>query len=124
MNLIYRPDDQATFINEVYRALAVNCNFTQENDKLMSHQYLPRCLSIQAALGFKDKYKSRSFASNVPWTILQLRHASVLYALFLQFNKGVQTEAPDPGMTQPRLIDLTTDLADPVLFGKTPCAFS
>ncbi|KAI9041628.1 mediator of RNA polymerase II transcription subunit 16 [Aspergillus affinis] len=90
------PDDQATFVNEVYRALAVNCNFTQENDKLMSHQYLPRCLSIQAALGFKDKYKSRTFASNVPWTILQLRHASVLYALFIQFNKGTQNEAPDP----------------------------
>ncbi|KAA8652069.1 mediator of RNA polymerase II transcription subunit 16 [Aspergillus tanneri] len=93
--ILRRQVSPATFINEVYRALAVNCNFTQENDKLMSHQYLPRCLSIQAALGFKDKYKARSFASNVPWTILQLRHASVLYALFLQFNKGIQTEPPD-----------------------------
>ncbi|KAE8372148.1 mediator of RNA polymerase II transcription subunit 16 [Aspergillus bertholletiae] len=90
------PDAQISFINEVYRALGVNCNYTQENDKLMSHQYLPKCLSVQAALGFIDKYKSRNFASNVPWTILQLRHASVLYALFLQYLKGgVQTEPPD-----------------------------
>ncbi|GMF80069.1 unnamed protein product [Aspergillus oryzae] len=64
----------------------------------MSHQYLPKCLSVQAALGFIDKYKSRNFASNVPWTILQLRHASVLYALFLQYLKGgVQAEPPDAG---------------------------
>ncbi|KAJ1714501.1 mediator of RNA polymerase II transcription subunit 16 [Aspergillus flavus] len=90
------PDAQISFINEVYRALGVNCNYTQENDKLMSHQYLPKCLSVQAALGFIDKYKSRNFASNVPWTILQLRHASVLYALFLQYLKGgVQAEPPD-----------------------------
>lgn len=90
-------DALISFLNEVYRALGVNCNYTQENDKLMSHQYLPKCLSIQAALGFIDKYKSRNFASNVPWTILQLRHASVLYALFLQCLKGgVQTEPPDP----------------------------
>ncbi|KAF7594100.1 mediator complex subunit [Aspergillus hancockii] len=93
-------DAQISFINEVYRALNVNCNYTQENDKLMSHQYLPKCLSIQAALGFIDKYKSRSFASNVPWTILQLRHASVLYALFLQYLKGgVPAEPPDAGKT-------------------------
>ncbi|KAL4893963.1 mediator complex, subunit Med16 [Aspergillus ambiguus] len=90
------PDAQSMFINEVYRALPVNCNFTQENDKLMSHQYLPRCLSIQAALGYTNKYKARSFSSNIPWAILQLRHASVLYALFLQFNKGAQGEPPDP----------------------------
>ncbi|KAF9889204.1 mediator complex subunit [Aspergillus nanangensis] len=87
---------QSTFINEVYRALPINCNFTQENDKLMSHQYLPKCLSIQAALGYQNKYKPRSFSSNIPWAILQLRHASVLYALFLQYNKGGQTEPPDP----------------------------
>jgi mediator of RNA polymerase II transcription subunit 16 len=92
-------DAQTSLINEVYRALGVNCNYTQENDKLMSHQYLPKCLSIQAALGFIDKYKLRNFASNVPWTILQLRHASVLYALFLQYLKGgVQAEPPDAGM--------------------------
>ncbi|KAE8150072.1 mediator complex, subunit Med16 [Aspergillus avenaceus] len=90
------PDSQVPFINEVYRALAVNCNFTTEHEKLMSNQYLPKCLSVQAALGFVDKYKPRSFASSVTWTVLQLRHASILYAMFLQFNKGgVQTEPPD-----------------------------
>ncbi|GAB1205497.1 hypothetical protein APSETT445_004173 [Aspergillus pseudonomiae] len=95
-NGLYDENAQTSFINEVYRALGVNCNYTQENDKLMSHQYLPKCLSVQAALGFIDKYKSRNFASNVPWTILQLRHASVLYALFLQYLKGgVQAEPPD-----------------------------
>lgn len=76
----------------------------------MSHQYLPRCLSIQAALGFKDKYKARTFASNVPWTIIQLRHASVLYALFLQSIKGPQNEPPDAGMINPPNLIRVTDL--------------
>ncbi|KAG2022076.1 hypothetical protein GB937_004170 [Aspergillus fischeri] len=90
------PEAQATFINEAYRALPINCNFTVEQDKLMNHPYIPRCLSIQAALGFKNKYTPRSFASSIPWAVLQLRHASVLYAFFFQYNKGGATEPHDP----------------------------
>ncbi|PYI12583.1 mediator of RNA polymerase II transcription subunit 16 [Aspergillus sclerotiicarbonarius CBS 121057] len=90
------PDAQITFINEVYRALPINCNFTVEQDKLMNHPYIPKCLSIQAALGFTDKYKPRSFASSVSWSILQLRHASILYPFFFQYNKGIQAEPHDP----------------------------
>ncbi|PYH92172.1 mediator of RNA polymerase II transcription subunit 16 [Aspergillus ellipticus CBS 707.79] len=89
-------DAQTTFINEVYRALPINCNFTVEQDKLMNHPYIPRCLSIQAALGFNDKHKPRSFASSVSWSILQLRHASILYPFFFQYNKGgIQPEPHD-----------------------------
>lgn len=86
-----------TFVNEIYRALPVNCNFTEEQDKLMNLAYVPRCLSIQAALGFKGKYTPRSFSSAVPWAILHLRHASILFAFFFQYNKGAQTEPHDPG---------------------------
>ncbi|GCB22497.1 mediator of RNA polymerase II transcription subunit 16 [Aspergillus awamori] len=89
-------DAQITFINEVYRALPINCNFTVEQEKLMNHPYIPKCLSIQAALGFADKYKPRSFASSVSWSILQLRHAAILYPFFFQYNKGIQAEPHDP----------------------------
>ncbi|KAJ5091848.1 Mediator complex subunit Med16 [Penicillium alfredii] len=89
------PEALTTFIGEVYRALPVNCNFTAEQDKLMSHPYIPRCLSLQAALGFKGRLKRRSLASAVPWASLQLRHASVLFAFFFQYNKGGQNEAHD-----------------------------
>lgn len=88
---------QTTFISEVYRALPVNCNFTAEQDKLMSHPYIPRCLSLQAGLGFKGRLKRRNLSSAVPWASLQLRHASVLFAYFFQYNKGGQTESHDPG---------------------------
>ena len=96
----------------------------------MSHQYLPKCLSVQAALGFIDKYKSRNFASNVPWTILQLRHASVLYALFLQYLKGgVQAEPPDAGKistcgkcTEPSLTISANADAIRILLGNTKWA--
>ncbi|CAL5871048.1 uncharacterized protein PFLUO_LOCUS5292 [Penicillium psychrofluorescens] len=90
------PEAQTTFIGEVYRALPVNCNFTTEQEKLMSHPYIPRCLSLQAALGFVGRLHRRPLASAVPWAILQLRHASVLFAYFFQYNKGGQSEAHDP----------------------------
>jgi mediator of RNA polymerase II transcription subunit 16 len=90
-------DAQTLFINEIYRALSINCNFTTEQDKLMSHPYIPRALSIQAALGFKNKYKARNNAANVPWAILSLRQASILYPFFFQYNKVQATEPHDPG---------------------------
>lgn len=63
----------------------------------MSHPYIPRCLSLQAGLGFKGRLKRRNLSSAVPWASLQLRHASVLFAYFFQYNKGGQTESHDPG---------------------------
>lgn len=96
---------QTTFISEVYRALPVNCNFTAEQDKLMSHPYIPRCLSLQAGLGFKGRLKQRNLSSAVPWASLQLRHASVLFAYFFQYNKGGQTESHDPGKFKERQLN-------------------
>jgi mediator of RNA polymerase II transcription subunit 16 len=93
-------DYQSVFINEVYKALTINCNFTTEQDKLMNHPYIPRALSIQAALSFTGKYKSRVITSAVPWAILQLRQAAFIYPFFFQYNKGVQAAEPhDPGET-------------------------
>lgn len=89
---------QATFISEAFRALPVNCNFTVEQEKLMTHPYVPRCLSLQAALGYVGRLKRRNLASSVPWGVLQLRHASVLFAFFFQNNKVGQSDAHDPGM--------------------------
>ncbi|KAJ5107443.1 Mediator complex subunit Med16 [Penicillium angulare] len=93
---LLRPEAQSVFISEVYRALPVNCNFTVETEKLMTHPYIPRCLSLQAALGFKGKLKRRGLASSVPWTILQLRHAAVLIAYFFQHGNKGQSDASDP----------------------------
>lgn len=98
-------DAQNSFLSEVYRALPINCNFTVEQDKLMNHPYIHRCLSVQAALGFKDKYRPRSFPSAVPWANLQLRHAAVLFAYFFQHNKdkATQNEPHDPGTFIPAM---------------------
>ncbi|EYE91177.1 mediator of RNA polymerase II transcription subunit 16 [Aspergillus ruber CBS 135680] len=86
---------QTAFLNEIYRALPINCNFTVDQDKLMNHPYIPRCLSLQAALGFRDRYKPRIFTSAVPWAILHLRHGAVLFAYFFQYIKGTQTDPHD-----------------------------
>lgn len=109
------PDAQVMFINEVYRALPINCNFTVEQDKLMNHPYIPRCLSMQAALGFKGRYKPRSLTSAIPWAILHLRHASVLFAYFFQYNKGAQPEPHDPGKFEQRNLSLNFLTATDVL---------
>ncbi|OQE94703.1 hypothetical protein PENNAL_c0003G03368 [Penicillium nalgiovense] len=105
------PEARTTFISEVYRALPVNCNFTAEQDKLMSHPYIPRCLSLQAGLGFKGKLQRRNLSSAVPWASLQLRHASVLFAYFFQYNKGGQTESHDPDFSH-FLLNEIFDMAD------------
>ncbi|KAL3480222.1 mediator of RNA polymerase II transcription subunit 16 [Aspergillus californicus] len=95
------PDAQTVFINEVYRALSINCNFTTEHDKLMNHPYIPRALSIQAALGFQNKFKARSITSGVPWAILQIRQTAIIYPFFFQYNKGVQAAEPhDPDVVR------------------------
>ncbi|KAJ5656015.1 hypothetical protein N7507_007965 [Penicillium longicatenatum] len=91
---------QSTFIGEVYRALPVNCNFTVETEKLMTHPYIPRCLSLQAALGYKGRLNRRNLSSAVPWAIIQLRHAAVLIAYFFQHGNKGQSEAHDPEILQ------------------------
>ncbi|KAJ5279815.1 Mediator complex subunit Med16 [Penicillium angulare] len=93
---LLRQETQSVFIGEVYRALPVNCNFTVETEKLMTHPYIPRCLSLQAALGFKGRLKRRGLASSVTWTTLQLRHAAVLIAYFFQHGNKGQSDASDP----------------------------
>ena len=99
--LIPAIEAQATFISEVYRALPVNCNFTVEQEKIMTHPYIPRCLSLQAALGYRGRLRSRNLSAAVPWAILQLRHASVLFAYFFQHCRAGQGDAYDSGQSRP-----------------------
>jgi mediator of RNA polymerase II transcription subunit 16, fungi type len=97
--LIRRTDAQIIFVSEAYRALPINCYFTVEQDKFMHHLYILRCLSVQAALSFKDRYSPRGLPATLAWAILHLRHASLLLAYFLQCNKPAKDiiEPQDPG---------------------------
>ncbi|KAN0067719.1 Mediator complex, subunit Med16 [Elaphomyces granulatus] len=88
-------DAQNVFIHEIYRGFQIDCNFTVEQEKLIHHMYIPRCLSVQAALGFKDRYSVRTLPSAVSWGILNLRHASMFFMYFLQHGKGSK-EAVEP----------------------------
>lgn len=100
-------ENQSTFISEVYRALSVNCNFTVEQEKLLTHAYIPRALSLQTSLGFKGRSSSRSLSSAISWAILQLRHSSVLYAAYFQNSKNVPAEAHDSGTLCANIISPT-----------------
>lgn len=91
-------DAQNGFINEVYRALSMNVDYTLEQDKLMNNPYIQKSLSMQAAFGFPSKYDTRPLAAAVAWITLQLRQTSILLAYF-HFNKGgSEAECYDAGM--------------------------
>jgi mediator of RNA polymerase II transcription subunit 16 len=65
----------------------------------MQHHYVPRCLSMQAALGFQNHFTSRSLSSSVAWSILNFRHASILFVYFLTYSKTFKDQEPyDHGM--------------------------
>ncbi|KAK2754263.1 mediator complex subunit [Arachnomyces sp. PD_36] len=84
------PDAQRLFIHDVYRALPMHVDFTFETDKLMSNPYIVRCLSVQAAVGFKSNFMRRDLISVVPWIVLNLRHISVMVTYFLQYTKSAK----------------------------------
>jgi hypothetical protein len=80
--------------------------------------YIPRCLSVQAALGFKDRYSVRTLPSAVSWGILNLRHASMFFMYFLQHGKGSKeaVEPADSGEKNRHFYLLSFSALHPVMF--------
>ena len=109
-------DTQKTFITEVYRALAMDVDFTVEQDKLMNNQFVQKCLSMQAVLGFNTRYTPRGLAAAVPWVTLNLRHVSILFAYFLHITKAGKEADPGKSLVVQRSITgkrrLTSSNAD------------
>ncbi|KAI2790102.1 Mediator of RNA polymerase II transcription subunit 16 [Penicillium oxalicum] len=91
-------ENQPTFLGEVYRALSINCNFTVEPDKIMTHTYIPRALSLQTSLGFRGRNRPRTMPSAMSWTVLQLRHSSLLFATYFQHCNNFPAEQSDSGI--------------------------
>ncbi|KAM5439122.1 Mediator of RNA polymerase II transcription subunit 16 [Microsporum canis] len=91
------PDSHKKFINEVYRALSMNVDFTVDQDKLMNNPYILKCFSMQAALGFKNQLERRSLPAAIPWLTLQLRQISILLTYYFHLNKAnTEVECHDP----------------------------
>ena len=63
----------------------------------MTHPYIPRCLGLQATLGFNGRLKRRALNSAVPWAFIQLRHAAVLIIYFFQHGSKGQSDGHDQG---------------------------
>lgn len=98
MPMLIVTDTQKAFITEVYQALPMNVDFMVEQDKLMNNQFIQKCLSMQAVLGFNTRYKPRGLAAAVPWVTLNLRHISILFVYFFHMTKtGKEAESYDPG---------------------------
>lgn len=76
----------------------MHVDFTIDQDKLMSNPYIVKCLSVQAAFGFKSSFTRRDLPAAIPWIALNLRHISVLVTYFLQYNRGAKGyESHDAG---------------------------
>lgn len=89
------PDHQTLFLETVYQALFTDADFTSGLDQLAKKSFIPKVLSLQAALGYQ---KRRNVSSALCWTTLNIRHVSLHLLLILTYLKqtgGVEYRDPD-----------------------------
>ncbi|KAI9711614.1 MAG: hypothetical protein M1812_007137 [Candelaria pacifica] len=82
------PKLEHDFLAEVYNALQVNIDYAADGqqDKLLRYPWIQRCLSLQYSLDYTGEIGRRSIAAKVAWTILNMRIASLTYAVTFNFK--------------------------------------
>ncbi|KAI5283824.1 mediator complex subunit, partial [Ascosphaera acerosa] len=93
--------DKATrlaFTNELYNALpSIRDVNDEKNKEMLSNPYIPRCLSVQAAMDFPSFTRVRALPALLPWLTLNLRHISVIYSYVFRQGKRKDFEYHDHG---------------------------
>ena len=89
------------FLYELYRALSVNLDqtFDTQPEKLLRHQMIQKCFSIQAALGFKGRNGNRDIPSKLAWALLNLRMIAIMIAF--AFSRSNGPSSPDSEINKP-----------------------
>ena len=89
------------FLYELYRALGVNLDqtFDTQPEKLLRHQMIQKCFSIQAALGFKGRDGNRDIPSKLAWTLLNLRMIAIMIAF--AFSRSNGPSSPESEINKP-----------------------
>lgn len=87
------------FLYELYRALRVNLDqaFDTQPEKLLRHQMIQKCFSIQATLGFKGRDGNRDIPSKLAWTLLNLRMIALMIAFAFSRSNGPSSSESEIG---------------------------
>ncbi|KAI5302229.1 hypothetical protein KEM56_000899 [Ascosphaera pollenicola] len=85
------------FIREVYRAMPIIVDINDEkHNQFLSNQFVPKCLGLQAAIGFKSLYEVREPSAIVGWIALNIRQVTIIFSyIFRWFKKGNNAEFYD-----------------------------
>lgn len=87
---------EANLFSEIYRVLDVAIDYTMgavDNiESLYRYPLAQRCLSMQLSLGYSGEGQQRSISAKVAWTMLNLRHTSLMLIYTLKYYKQENSE--------------------------------
>ncbi|KAL2067489.1 hypothetical protein VTL71DRAFT_1914 [Oculimacula yallundae] len=77
------PQFTYDWLTELSRIMKVNLDYAEEthHDVLVRNTTIQLCLCVQNSLGFKGRFKPRTFAGKFSWLVLQLRNIVVLVTM-------------------------------------------
>ncbi len=85
------------FLSDVHRVISVNVDFSGDTktELYLRNGLHQRMLSMQLSLGYRGEQQHRSLSSKVAFAILQLRWATLTFAMGLKPNPPGMTLAAD-----------------------------
>lgn len=87
---------QANIFSEIYRVLDVFIDYTlgagENIETLFRYPLAQRCLGMQLSLGYSGEGQHRSISAKVAWTMLNLRHTSLMLLYTIKIYKQESSE--------------------------------
>lgn len=93
---------EMNIFSEIYRVLDVGVDYTlgagENIETLLRYPLAQRCLGMQLSLGYSGEGQQRSKTAKVAWTILNLRHTSLMLLYAIKFHKQENSENKKKGV--------------------------
>lgn len=87
---------EAKLFSEIYRVLDVAIDYTLDAGEnieiLLRYPLAQRCLGMQLSLGYSGEGQQRSISAKVAWTMLNLRHTSLMLFYTIKLYKQDSSE--------------------------------
>lgn len=87
---------EANLFSEIYRVLDVAIDYTlgagENSETLFKYPLAQRCLGMQLSLGYSGEGQQRSISAKVAWTMLNLRHTSLILFYTIKSYKQESSE--------------------------------
>lgn len=93
---------EMNLLSEIYRVLDVGIDYTLgaggNIETLFRYPLAQRCLGMQLSLGYSGEGQQRSITAKVAWTMLNLRHTSLMLLYAIKFHKQENSEIKKKGV--------------------------